>query len=37
MMDEVQMIPIERIRILNPRVRERKKFESILRAFATSA
>jgi ParB family chromosome partitioning protein len=33
MNDEVQMIPIERIRILNPRVRERKKFETILQSI----
>jgi ParB family chromosome partitioning protein len=33
MTEEVQMIPIERIRILNPRVRERKKFEAILQSI----
>lgn len=33
MNDEVQMIPIDRIRILNPRHRERKKFEAIVQSI----
>lgn len=33
MNDEVQMIPIERIRILNPRHRDRKKFEVIVQSI----
>jgi ParB family chromosome partitioning protein len=33
MNDEVQMIPIDRIRILNSRVRDRKKFELILQSI----
>lgn len=33
MNDEVQMIPIDRIRILNPRHRDRKKFETIVRSI----
>ena len=33
MSDEVQMIPIDRIRILNPRHRERKKFEAIVESI----
>src|SRR2546425_5647729 len=33
MNDEVQMIPIERIRILNPRQRDRKKFEVIVQSI----
>lgn len=33
MNDEVQMIPIERIRILNPRHRDRKKFELIVQSI----
>jgi ParB family chromosome partitioning protein len=33
MSDEIQMIPIERIRILNPRYRDRKKFEIILQSI----
>ena len=33
MNDEVQMIPINRIRILNSRVRDRKKFELILQSI----
>jgi ParB family chromosome partitioning protein len=31
--DEVQMIPIERIRILNPRHRDRSKFERIIQSI----
>lgn len=33
MNDEVQMIPIERIRILNPRHRDRRKFELIIQSI----
>ncbi len=33
MNDEVQMIPIESIRILNPRHRDRKKFEVVLQSI----
>ena len=33
MNDEVKLIPIEQIRILNPRHRERKKFEQILQSI----
>lgn len=33
MNDEVQMIPIDRIRILNPRHRDRKKFELIVQSI----
>lgn len=33
MNDEVKMIPIEQIRILNPRPRERKKFEQIIQSI----
>jgi ParB family chromosome partitioning protein len=33
MNDEVKLIPIDRIRIINPRHRERKKFEQILRSI----
>jgi ParB family chromosome partitioning protein len=33
MNDEVQMIPIDRIRILNPRHRDRKKFEVIVQSI----
>ena len=33
MNDEVKMIPIERIRILNPRHRDRKKFEVIVQSI----
>ncbi len=33
MKDEVKMIPIDRIRILNPRHRDRKKFEVIVRSI----
>lgn len=33
MNDEVQMIPIDRIRILNPRYRDRKRFEPILQSI----
>jgi ParB family chromosome partitioning protein len=33
MNDEVKMIPIERIRILNPRHRDRKKFEIIIQSI----
>jgi ParB family chromosome partitioning protein len=33
MNDEIQMIPIDRIRILNPRYRDRKKFESIVQSI----
>jgi len=33
MNDEVQMIPIDRIRILNPRYRDRKKFEAIVQSI----
>ena len=33
MKDEVIMIPIERIRILNPRPREKKKFEQIVQSI----
>jgi ParB family chromosome partitioning protein len=31
--DEIQMVPIERIRILNPRHRDRKKFEVIVQSI----
>jgi hypothetical protein len=31
--DEVKMIPIDRIRILNPRHRDRKKFEIIVQSI----
>jgi len=33
MSDEVQMIPIERIRVLNPRHRDQKKFEMIVQSI----
>ena len=33
MNDEVQMIPIDRIRILNPRHRDRKRFELIVQSI----
>ena len=33
MKDDVQMIPIERIRILNPRFRDKKKFELIVQSI----
>jgi ParB family chromosome partitioning protein len=33
MRDDVKMIPIDRIRILNPRARDRKRFEVILRSI----
>src|SRR6266571_1525093 len=33
MNDEVQMIPIDRIRILNPRHRDRKKYELIVQSI----
>src|SRR6202008_539880 len=33
MNDEIQMIPIDRIRILNPRHRDRKKFELIVQSI----
>src|SRR6266446_1240491 len=33
MKDDVKMIPIERIRILNPRHRDRKKFELIVQSI----
>jgi len=33
MNDEVKLIPIDRIRIINPRHRERKKFEQILQSI----
>lgn len=33
MNDEVQMIPIDQIRILNPRYRDRKKFEPIVQSI----
>lgn len=33
MSDEVQIIPIDRIRILNPRFRDRKKFELIVQSI----
>lgn len=33
MNDEIVMIPIERIRVLNPRARDRKKFEVILQSI----
>ncbi len=33
MIEKVQMIPIERIRIINPRLRERKKFETIVQSI----
>lgn len=33
MNDEVQMVPIDRIRILNPRHRDRKKFETIIQSI----
>src|SRR6266852_4755099 len=33
MKDDVKMIPIERIRILNPRHRDRKKFEAIVQSI----
>ena len=32
MKDEVKMIPIDRIRVLNPRHRDRKKFEIIVQS-----
>ena len=31
---EIQMIPVQAIRIANPRVRERRKFEQIVRSIA---
>jgi ParB family chromosome partitioning protein len=31
--DEVTLVPIERIRILNPRPREKKKFEQVLQSI----
>src|ERR1051326_2856586 len=33
MNDEIKMIPIERIRIINPRHRDRKKFEAIVQSI----
>jgi ParB family transcriptional regulator, chromosome partitioning protein len=33
MTDEIKMIPIDRIRILNPRHRDRKKFELIVQSI----
>src|SRR5208282_6919482 len=33
MKDEIKMIPIDRIRILNPRHRDRKKFEVIVQSI----
>ena len=33
MNDEIKMIPIDRIRILNPRYRDRKKFEAIVQSI----
>lgn len=33
MKDEIKMIPIERIRILNPRYRDRKKFEAVVQSI----
>lgn len=33
MKDEIEMIPIDRIRILNPRHRDRKKFEVVLQSI----
>src|SRR5260221_2741718 len=33
MKDEVTMVPIERIRILNPRPRDKKKFEQIVQSI----
>ena len=33
MNDEIKMIPIERIRILNPRQRDQKKFEIIVQSI----
>jgi ParB family chromosome partitioning protein len=33
MNDEIKMIPIDQIRILNPRVRDRKKFETIVNSI----
>ncbi len=33
MKEDVQMIPIERIRILNPRLRDKKKFELIVQSI----
>ena len=33
MKDEVKLIPIERIRILNPRPRERRRFEQIVQSI----
>ena len=31
---EIQMIPVQAIRIANPRVRERRKFEQLVRSIA---
>ena len=33
MKDEVQMIPIDRIRILNPRARNKEKFDLIIQSI----
>ena len=33
MNDEVKMVPIDRIRILNPRPRDKKKFELIVQSI----
>ena len=33
MNDEIKMIPIDQIRILNPRHRDRNKFESIVQSI----
>ena len=33
MNDEIKMIPIDRIRVLNPRCRDRKKFEAIIQSI----
>jgi ParB family transcriptional regulator, chromosome partitioning protein len=33
MNDEIKMIPIDRIRVLNPRYRDRKKFEAIIQSI----
>src|ERR1035438_8571073 len=33
MNDEIKMIPIDQIRILNPRYRDRKKFEAIIQSI----
>jgi ParB family chromosome partitioning protein len=35
MNEEVQMIPIERIRVINPRHRDRKKFQVVIESIKT--